>query len=117
LKQRWRRRGEAMRLGAVVADLEARLEAETQQAAAKLLLLQGAKAELTDQFRVLANDILEEKSKRFAEQNQASLGQLLDPLRERMTEFRAKVEEIHLKDVEQQGLRNRTRASKMLTSR
>ena len=97
-------RAEAMRLGAVVADLDARLEAETQQAAAKLLLLQGAKAELTDQFRVLANDILEEKSKRFAEQNQASLGQLLDPLRERMTEFRAKVEEIHLKDVEQQGM-------------
>ena len=31
------------------------------------------------QFKALANELLEEKSKRFTEQNQVNLGQLLGP--------------------------------------
>jgi len=62
-----------------------------------------AKESLSNQFKSLANDILEEKSKRFTEQNQTNIGQLLNPLKERMTEFKAKVEEIHTKDTEQQA--------------
>jgi DNA recombination protein RmuC len=84
-------------------ELRARLETERSQGEEKLALLQAAKEELANQFKSLANDILEEKSKRFAEQNQTNLGQILDPLRERLTEFKAKVEEIHSKDTEQQA--------------
>lgn len=83
--------------------LRAELQAQAALHTEKIALLQEAKVALSDQFKSLANDILEEKSKRFAEQNQASLGQLLNPLRERMVEFKAKVEEIHVKDAEQQA--------------
>jgi DNA recombination protein RmuC len=69
----------------------------------KSSLLLEAKEALSNQFKSLANDILEEKAKRFTEQNQTNIGQLLDPLKERMTEFKAKVEEIHTKDTEQQA--------------
>ncbi|MFZ9812712.1 MAG: DNA recombination protein RmuC [Burkholderiaceae bacterium] len=83
--------------------LRAELQAQAALHEQKIALLQDAKVAMSDQFKSLANDILEEKSKRFAEQNQATLGQLLTPLRERMVEFKTKVEEIHLKDAEQQA--------------
>jgi len=79
-------------------DLTARLEAERSQAAEKLQLLNEAKQSLSDQFKSLANDILEEKSKRFAEQNQANLGQLLDPLKLKLTEFQSKVEDVYVNE-------------------
>lgn len=84
------------------AELTIRLDAERNQAEEKLALLQAAKEELSNQFKTLANDILEDKAKRFTEQNQTNIGQILDPLRERINEFKAKVEEIHGKDTEQQ---------------
>ena len=56
------------------------------------------KTALSDQFKTLANEILEEKSKRFAEQNQQNLGTLLDPLRTQLSEFKGKVEEVYVKE-------------------
>lgn len=50
---------------------------------------------LTLQFKNLANDIFEEKSKKFTEQNKSNLFDLLKPLGERITEFEKKVEETH----------------------
>ena len=75
-----------------VSELDTRLDAERSQSNEKLALLLDAKEALSNQFKSLASDILEEKSKRFAEQNQASLGQLLDPLKTRLQEFQGKVE-------------------------
>lgn len=86
-----------------LAETNTQLAAERSQAEEKQALLLEAKEALTNQFKSLANDILEEKSKRFTEQNQTNIGQLLNPLKERMTEFKAKVEEIHIKDTEQQA--------------
>lgn len=93
----------ASRLQASLSEVHATLEAERAQTRQQLALLQEARTELSNQFKALANDILEEKSKRFAEHNQLSIGQLVAPLKERMTEFKAKVEEIHAKDLEQQA--------------
>jgi DNA recombination protein RmuC len=53
---------------------------------------------MTHQFRALANDILEEKSRRFTEQNQANLGQLLDPLKVRLQEFQSKVDQVYVQE-------------------
>lgn len=87
----------------LVAKLTQELEAERSQSQDKLALLEQAKQTLSDQFKALASEILDEKSKKFTEQNQTNIGQLLNPIKEKMTEFRAKVEEIHLKDAEQQA--------------
>ncbi|MEI8324031.1 MAG: DNA recombination protein RmuC [Betaproteobacteria bacterium] len=73
-------------------ELAARLDAERSQSQEKLALLLEAKEALSNQFKSLASDILEEKSQRFAQQNQASLGLLLDPLKNRLQEFQGKVE-------------------------
>jgi DNA recombination protein RmuC len=61
-------------------------------------LLLDAKQSLTDQFKTLANEILEDKSRRFTEQNQTNLGALLDPLKIRINEFQAKIEDTYVKE-------------------
>ncbi|PUE23489.1 DNA recombination protein RmuC [Limnohabitans sp. JirII-29] len=75
-----------------LTELKTRLESERKQSEEKLALLLEAKDALTNQFKSLASDILEEKSKRFTEQNQNNLGQLLDPLKTRLQEFQGKIE-------------------------
>lgn len=78
-----------------ISSLTTRLESERAQSVARLEELKAARAELTEQFRNLATEILEDKSKRFTEQNQQNLGLLLEPLRARITEFQAKVEQVY----------------------
>jgi len=45
------------------------------------------------EFENLANKIFEEKSNKFTEQNKTNLKEILDPLKERISEFQNKVEE------------------------
>jgi len=71
--------------------LEAELVSERRQALARLESLNEAKEALTAQFKNLANDILEDKSKRFVEQNATSLDALLKPLQTKLTEFKEQV--------------------------
>lgn len=85
-------------LNAQVAALNTQLVQERSQSTEKLALLQNARDELSSQFKNLANDILEEKSKRFSEQNQQSLGQLLEPLKTRLQEFQGKVEQVYVQE-------------------
>jgi DNA recombination protein RmuC len=83
---------------AELAHVRTRADAERASAQEKLQLLTEARATLSDQFKTLASEILEEKSKRFAEQNQQNLGTLLDPLRTQLSEFKGKVEEVYVKE-------------------
>jgi DNA recombination protein RmuC len=59
---------------------------------------------LQDQFKLLAAQILEDRAQQFSSQSEQQLGRLIEPLRERMLEFRAKLEETQLKDSERQAL-------------
>jgi len=86
------------RLANDLRGLEERYGAEQRAAAEKLQFLADAKVALSAQFESLATAILEDKSKRFAEQNQANLGLLLDPLRTKITEFQKRVEEAYVQD-------------------
>src|SRR5690625_7923273 len=58
------------------------------------------------EFKNLANDILEEKSRRFTQQNSEQPDQLLKPLGERITEFQRKVEERDKEDLAGRGALN-----------
>ena len=71
--------------------LEAELDSERKQVLGRIESLNEAKEALTNQFKNLANEILEDKSKRFTEQNAASLDALLKPLQTKLTEFKEQV--------------------------
>lgn len=45
------------------------------------------------EFKNLANEILEEKTKKFTDQNKINMGELLNPLKEKITTFEQKVEQ------------------------
>ena len=79
-------------------ELAKQLELEGKQAQEKLQVLLDARQDMSNQFKALANELLEEKSKRFTELNQVNLGQLLGPLQERIRTFQAKVEEVYVNE-------------------
>lgn len=83
---------------AEIARLETELAAERRQSVEKLQMLQAAREDLSNQFKNLANEILEEKSKKFSEQNKSSLGELLEPLKTRLSQFQGKVEEVYVQE-------------------
>lgn len=53
---------------------------------------------LADQFRNLATEILEDKSKRFTETNRENIEKILQPLNKDIEEFRKKVDEAYHKE-------------------
>ena len=71
--------------------LEAALDSERKQGLGRIESLNEAKEALTSQFKNLANEILEDKSKRFTEQNVANLDALLKPLQTKLSEFKEQV--------------------------
>ncbi|HZB88063.1 MAG TPA: DNA recombination protein RmuC [Terracidiphilus sp.] len=94
LAQDLRARGEELnRAAGTIAELNAKLINEQKNIAEKVALLDEAKTTLADQFKTLAQDILAEKSKTFAEGSQKEIGTLLNPLRTQIEDFRKKVEE------------------------
>jgi DNA recombination protein RmuC len=96
-----------------LADTRARLDqAQREQAghlatiarleerhAATERVVEQMRVDLPETFKSLASDVLEEKSRRFAEQNQTGLGQVLEPLRARLQDFQSKIEAAHVEQV------------------
>lgn len=81
-----------------IAELNVTLEKERQAAAEKLGLLDEARQRLADEFKLLANQIFEEKGKKLSEQSRSSLDEVLKPVREQLGEFRKRVDDIHTHD-------------------
>ena len=74
----------------------ARLE---ERHAATERVLEQMRVSLPETFKSLANEVLEEKSKRFTEQNQTSLDQVLEPLKTRLEDFQARIEAARMEQV------------------
>ncbi len=74
----------------------ARLE---ERHAATERVVEQMRVNLPETFKSLANEVLEEKSRRFVEQNQTSLGQVLEPLKTRLEDFQTKIEAARMEQV------------------
>lgn len=53
---------------------------------------------LTNDFKVIANQLLDEKSQKFTEQNKANLDSILKPLGEKIKDFEKKVDEVYINE-------------------
>lgn len=91
-----------------ILDLNKKLAAGTTEYGNLLKKLDEQKADietLQDKFRVefknLANEILEEKTQKFTEQNTNKLDEILKPLGEKIRDFEKKVEETYDKESKQ----------------
>jgi len=63
--------------------------------------LENLNEKFTAQFKNLANDIFEEKSKKFTDQNKSNMLDLLKPLGEKIVDFERKVEDTHKDSISQ----------------
>lgn len=81
-----------------LAESNTLLQSERQQSEEKLTLLEQAKTALSHQFQALAADILNKTSEQLNQQQQLHLSQLIDPFKEKLGEFKARVEELHRLD-------------------
>ncbi len=89
---------ENVQLQARVSELQARLEDERKSGAEKLALLQEARDQLKLEFQNVANRIFEDKSQKFTEQNKENIEGVLKPMREQLSDFRKKVEDVYDKE-------------------
>src|ERR1700722_17649283 len=87
---------EALRDDAEHKATIARLE---ERHAATERVVEQMRVSLPETFKALASEVLEEKSKRFVEQNQSSLGQVLEPLKTRLEDFQARIEAARIEQV------------------
>ena len=80
------------------AELAAQLDAARGKSEDQVALLLNAKEALAEQFQNLANKIFEDRGTKFVAQNQEALDAILKPLRDRLGEFKTKVEEVYDKE-------------------
>lgn len=64
----------------------------------KLSLLEAAREQMKHEFSHLAQHFLDEKGKKFTEQNQTNLTQLIHPLREQIKTFEKKIQDTYDKE-------------------
>ena len=91
--ERSQKEAELRRLDAHAAALAAELREQQDSHQQRLSDLQGSRDELRAQFAELAGKIFDEREQRFADTSSERLGQLLDPLKERIQSFEKRVEE------------------------
>jgi DNA recombination protein RmuC len=77
------------------SELRARLEESARAFAEKEALFAETSAALKLEFQTLANRIFEEQGASFARNNRSQLENVLTPLREQMTEFKQRVEQVY----------------------
>ncbi len=91
-----------------VTDLNNELSARNTEYVVLQKQLAGQQADLENiqakfrlEFRNLANEILEEKTRKFTEQNKAGLSEILKPLGEKIRDFEKKVDETYDRESKQ----------------
>jgi len=89
-------------LASKVADyknLEIKLQEHKQE-------IEELQTKFSIQFKNLANEIFEEKSKKFTDQNKVNLLDVLNPLKERIQEFEKKVEQTNKESIDRNAALN-----------
>ena len=98
--------------------VQTQIEQQQQAHAEQIALLNQARQNLGEQFQNLANQILEEKSRRFSEQNRQELDQLLHPLSEKLQGFSQLVQNTYEKEAKERlTLENELKRLQQLNAR
>jgi DNA recombination protein RmuC len=89
-------RSEPPELRAELARLQETLSQERKQNEEKIALLNDAKGRLTEQFKVLAEEVMGRHGETFKQQNREQLDGLLTPLREQLALFQNRLQTDHI---------------------
>lgn len=81
-----------------LAILETKLEEQQKSMREKLELLEENEVKLKQEFTNLANEILEKSSKKLQQESEKGLGNLLNPMKVQLADFKKKVEDVYEKE-------------------
>ena len=95
------RNTEVMSLNTELSAKSKELEGQEERLKEQKEELSALREKFNLEFKNLANEILEEKTKKFTEQNKENLGEILKPLNEKIKEFENKVQETYDKEAQQ----------------
>lgn len=87
-----------LQLSKQIAGKEADLRAMTEKFTGQKAEIEQLQEKFRIEFKNLANEILEEKTQKFTEQNKTRLDEILKPLSEKIRDFEKKVEETYDKE-------------------
>lgn len=89
----------------VQAHTQLKTEQDEREAshARELATFEKQKASLTEQFKLLSNEILEAKTKSLQESNTQALTSVMNPFQQSIDSFKKEVQEIHHRETSQQG--------------
>lgn len=82
------------------AELNKMLEHERAHTQEKVVLLEGAKQQLANEFKVLANQIFDSKQTQLTEYNKQSVEAAIKPMNAALESFKQRVETVHKEDLE-----------------
>ena len=105
-------------LATEIATLQTEGKERLDAANEKISLLEQAEQRLATEFENLANRIFEEKHKKFSEVSKTSVEALLTPMRQQLTDFKKKVEDVYdNENKERASLRTEIQSLKSLNER
>lgn len=78
---------------------QTRLEEQQQRMQEKEELFHQTRESMQTQFKVLAQDIFDEKGRIFKHDSKTGLGEILEPFRNQLLEFRHRIDDIHVTDL------------------
>lgn len=81
-----------------ITMLETKLTEQQNSMKEKLKMLEENEVKLKQEFTNLANEILEKSSKKLQEDSEKGLGNLLNPMKVQLAEFKKKVEDVYDKE-------------------
>ena len=93
-----REKNERNALERTLEGTNAYLQAQQEKFDEQKIEIERTKAQFNNEFQVLANKILEEKTQKFTALNQEYLGIILDPLKEKIKTFEEKVEKSYAQE-------------------
>lgn len=81
-----------------IAQLQTKLTEQEKNNLEKLQILNENGEKLKQEFQNLANEILDKNSKKFAQQNESNLDNILKPMKLQLEDFKKKVEDVYDKE-------------------
>ncbi|WKN33710.1 DNA recombination protein RmuC [Porifericola rhodea] len=94
---------QVLRLSKALAAREQQNEALQEQLVKQKDEVHDLQTQFRTEFKNLANELLEEKSQKFTEINEERLSHLLNPLKDKLTDFKAKMEQTYHEDIRERA--------------
>ena len=88
----------------LISQLQTQLSEQRNAMDERVKDLKENEEKLKEQFKNLANEILDNNSKKFSEQNTQNLSLILNPMKQQLQDFKKKVEDVYDKEAKDRSL-------------